>query len=141
MVLIDSSAWIESFRRDGDLKVKFAVEGLLDAYEALWCAPVRLEVIGGARKNERTRLGRHFSVVPYRPFKEDDWNRAISLAWVLRGNGLSIPWIDVLIASIAIQDDVRLYAIDTHFEKVASLAPLKLYEPGYGGSFNDGKQA
>ena len=36
MVLVDSSAWIEALRRNGDLRVKLAIEGLLDAYEAQW---------------------------------------------------------------------------------------------------------
>jgi predicted nucleic acid-binding protein len=137
MVLVDSSAWIESLRRDGDMRVKLAVEGLLEAYEAQWCTPVRLEVLGGARKNERARLGHQFSVIPYRICKEDDWERAVALAWRLRGEGLNIPWLDVLIASIAIHDNIRLYAIDKHFIEVAKIAPLLLYQPGYGGSYND----
>ena len=35
MVLVDSSAWIESLRRNGDMRVKLAVEGrnkLVEAY-------------------------------------------------------------------------------------------------------------
>jgi len=137
MVLVDSSAWIEGFRRSGKIEVKLALEGLLDAYEAQWCAPVRLEVLGGARKDERARMGNYFSIVPYRPTREDDWERAVSLAWKLRGQGLNIPWPDVLIAAIAIHDGVRLYAIDSHFHEVARLAPLMIYRPGYGGMFND----
>lgn len=137
MVLVDSSAWIESLRRDGDMRVKLAVEGLLEAYEAQWCSPVRLEVLGGARKDERTRLSHHFSVIPYRICKEDDWERAVALAWRIRGVGLNIPWVDVLISSIAIHDRIRLYAIDKHFAEVAKIAPLMLYRPGYGGMFND----
>ena len=66
MVLVDSSAWIKSLRRHGDMRVKLAIEGLLDAYEAQWCSPVRLEVLGGARIEERTLLGKRFSVIPYR---------------------------------------------------------------------------
>jgi predicted nucleic acid-binding protein len=139
MVLVDSSAWIESLRRDGDLKVKLAVEGLLEAYEAQWCAPVRLEVLGGARLEERTRLGKHFSVIPYRPCREDDWDRAVALAWRLRGKGLNLPWLDVLIAAIAIHDDLRLYAIDAHFQEISKHAALQLYRPGYGGSYHDGE--
>lgn len=137
MVLVDSSAWIEGFRRSGKIEVKLALEGLLDAYEAQWCAPVRLEVLGGARKDERARMGNYFSIVPYRPTREDDWERAVSLAWKLRGQGLNIPWLDVLITTIAIHDGVRLYAIDSHFQDVAKLAPLMLYQPGYGGMYND----
>lgn len=137
MVLVDSSAWIESLRRRGDMRVKLAVEGLLEAYEAQWCTPVRLEVLGGARLEERAILGKRFSVVPYRPCREDDWDRAVALAWSLRGHGLTVPWLDVLIAAIAIHDDVRLYAIDAHFKEISKHSALRLYRPGYGGSFKE----
>ena len=137
MVLVDSSAWIESLRRHGDMRVKLAVEGLLEAYEAQWCAPVRLEVLGGARLEERARLGKMFSVIPYRPSREDDWDRAVALAWRLRGRGVTVPWLDVLIASIAIHDGARLYAVDAHFKEIAKHSALMLYRPGYGGSYND----
>lgn len=137
MVLVDSSAWIESLRRKGDIQVKLAIEGLLDAYEAMWCAPVRLEVLGGARLDERARLGRMFSIIPYRPSREDDWDRAVALAWHLRSRGLTVPWLDVLIASIAIHDGLSLYAVDHHFEAIARHSALVLYRPGYNGSFND----
>jgi predicted nucleic acid-binding protein len=136
MVLVDSSAWIEGFRRKGDLRVKLALEGLLEAYEAQWCAPVRLEVLGGARKEERTALGRHFSVIPYRPCLNDDCDRTIALAWKLRSHGLTVPWLDVLIAAIAIHDGTRLYTIDAHFEAIAQHTPLLLYRPGYAGGYN-----
>lgn len=135
MVLVDSSAWIEALRRNGDLRVKVALEGLLDAYEAQWCSPVRLEVLGGARKEERARLGHWFSVIPYRPVREEDWERAVSLAWRLRDSGLTVPWLDVLIAAIALQDNVRVYAVDSHFREISQRTGLRLYEPGYGGAY------
>jgi predicted nucleic acid-binding protein len=135
MVLVDSSAWIEALRRKGDLRVKLAIEGLLDAYEAQWCTPIRLEVLGGARKEERTRLGHWFSVIPYRPVHEEDWERAIALAWRLRDSGLTVPWLDVLIAAVALHDQVRVYAVDTHFREISTRTGLRLYEPGYGGGY------
>ncbi len=135
MVLVDSSVWIEAARRDGRLDVKVGLEGLLESCEAQWCSPVRLEVLGGARQSERRRLGEYFSVIPYRSCTEKDSERAIVLAWRIRDCGLTIPWLDVLIAAIALRDDVRLYAVDAHFEKVAEIAGLRLYEPGYGGAF------
>jgi predicted nucleic acid-binding protein len=137
MVLVDSSVWIEALRRNGDLRVKLAVEALLDAYEAQWCSPIRLEVLGGARKEERTRLGHWFSVIPYRPVREDDWERAIALAWRLRDGGLTVPWLDVQIAAVALQDQVRVYAVDDHFEEISKRTGLMLYEPGYGGKYQD----
>jgi len=135
MVLVDSSVWIESLRRMGRLDVKVALEALLDVYEAQLCSPTRLEVLGGARKEDRRRLGQYFSVIPYRNCNQDDWERAIALAWKLRDTGLNIPWLDVVIASIALHDGIRLFTIDAHFEKMASITGLMLYRPGYGGMF------
>lgn len=137
MVLVDSSAWIESLRRNGDVSVKLALEGLLEAYEAQWCSPIRLEVLGGARLHERARLGKHFSVIPYRPCREDDWDCAVALAWRIRSNGLTVPWLDTLIAAITIHNGVRVYAIAAHFKEIAQHSGLLLYRPGYDGSFNN----
>lgn len=135
MVLVDSSVWIEALRRRGRIEVKLAVESLLDVYEAQWCAPVRLEVMGGARREERRRLGSYFSIIPYRRIDDADWERAIMLSWTLRDAGLSIPWLDSLIAATALYDGTRLYALDIHFTEIARLTDLRLYEPGYGGVF------
>lgn len=135
MVLVDSSAWIEALRRAGSLEVKLAIEGLLEVYEAQWCSPVRLEVLGGARLQERRALGGYFSVIPYRRCTDEDWERAVALAWQLRDRGLTVPWLDVLIASIALQDGTRLYAVDAHFARISELTGLKLYQPGYGGLY------
>ena len=99
MVLVDSSIWIEALRRQGRLDVKVALEALLESYEAQLCAPVRLEVMGGSRKEERRVIGSYFSNIPYRPVSPEDWERAISLSWRLRDRGLTVPWLDVLIAS------------------------------------------
>ncbi len=135
MVLVDSSVWIEALRRSGLLEVKVGLEGLLEEYQAQWCAPVRLEVLGGARASERKLLGEYFSVIPYRACSHEDWERGVALAWRIRDKGLSVPWLDVLIASMALHDGVRLYAIDAHFSKISQLTGLLLYEPGYGGMF------
>lgn len=135
MVLIDSSVWIEALRRKGSVEVKLALEALLEVYEAQWCTPVRLEVLGGARPEERRRLGWHFATVPYRTCTEADWDRAISLAWKLRDHGLSVPWFDVVVAALALHDNVRLYALDAHFRDIGRIAGLRLYQPGYAGLF------
>ena len=137
MVLVDSSAWIESMRKNGAIEVRAALQGLLKTYEAQLCSPVRLEVLGGAKIGERKQLESDFSVIPYRRTNERDWKNAVKLGWHLRGHGFSFPWFDILIAAIAIQDKIRLYAIDKHFVKIAELTSLQLYKPGYGGSYQE----
>ena len=56
MVLVDSSVWIEALRRKGDLGVKVGLEALMEADGAVISGPVLLEVLGGSRPRDRTRL-------------------------------------------------------------------------------------
>lgn len=135
MVLVDSCIWIEALRREGDLAVKCAVEGLLEEYEATFCSPVRLEVLGGARPSEREALEARFSIIPYLRATEEDYSEATRFAWLLAKKGIRVPWFDLLIAAIGFRVQVRIYSIDKHFVEMKEHLGLQLYEPGYGGKF------
>ena len=137
MVLVDSSVWIEALRREGRLQVKLALENLLEEYEAAWCGPVKLEVLGGARQQDRKVLEQHFSCIPYYPMTDNAWDSAKKLAWKLRDGGVTAPWNDVLIATLSVKADCRVYAVDKHFELMqAAGAGIRLYRPGYSGTYN-----
>ena len=137
MVLVDSSVWIESLRRDGRLDVKLALESLLDEYEAAWCGPVKLEVLGGARPQDRKALEEHFSCIPYFPMTDAAWDSAKALAWRLRDKGCYVPWNDILIAALSVKAECRIYSVDKHFNLMyESGTGIVLYEPGYGGKYN-----
>ena len=140
MVLVDSSVWIIAGKRDGDLTVKVALESLLEAYEASWCGVVKLEVLGWMKAEKRRKMEFFFSTIPYRPIIESTWNAAKNLSWKLRDVGLTIPNNDILQAALAIETGERLYAVDHHFEEIAKHAPLMLYQPGHGGSYNPGEE-
>lgn len=135
MVLVDSSVWIEAARREGSPAVKSGIEGLLEEYQAAVCGLVCLEVIGGASATERHRLRHYFTALPRLTTPEDVWDRATDEAARLRDQGLTIPWSDVLVATLARMNDVRVYARDRHFDLMAPLLGLDLYEPGYGGRY------
>ena len=135
MVLVDSSVWIEGFRRHGDLSVKVGLENLLEEYEALWCGPVKLEVLGAAPKAERRKLEFFFECIPYRSMNDTEWDEAKRLSWQLRDHGFSLPWNDVLIASLALKWNMRIYSKDSHFEIMHREVGLRLYQPGLGGKF------
>jgi predicted nucleic acid-binding protein len=136
MVIVDTSAWIEFFRRDGTPEAKLAMRGLLDKYEATLCGPVEMEFLGGALPAEKSRLQSWFNIIPYVRNDQKIWRQAADTFSRLRQNGLTVPWNDALIATIALGQDCRVYAIDRHFTAMAPLVGLKLYEPGYGGMFS-----
>jgi predicted nucleic acid-binding protein len=135
MVIVDSSIWIEAARRSGDIGAKVALECLLGEYEAVLCAPVRLEVLGGARKEERHEMDAGFQSIPFLHVLDKDWLAALKHAWAVRDRGISVPWNDLLIATLAVRTGFRVFARDKHFEAMAPILGFALYEPGYGGSY------
>ncbi len=135
MVLVDSSVWIEAARRQGDLATKVALRALLDEYEAAWCSPVKLEVLGGARREERRALEMFFGVIPYIECREPEWDAAKALAWRARDAGHTLPWNDLLISATAASRGWRLFGRDSHFATLAGLGGAPIYAPGYGGSY------
>jgi len=138
MVLVDSSVWIEAMRKTGDIGTKVALEQLLDAYEAAFCSPVKLEVLVGARTQFRKKTAAYFSIVPYLDVIEDDWQAAIQYGHELRDHGVTVPNNDLLIATVALRAQIRVFARDKHFDLMAEHLPLQLYKPGYGGSYSPG---
>ena len=136
MVLVDTSAWIEFFRRDGNAEVKLAMRGLLDEFEAALCGPVEMEFLGGARPDEKEKIRSWFDVLPYVRNDLKIWRQAANTFSDLRSKGLTIPWNDAIIATLTLQQDCRVYAVDKHFTAMAPLLNLRLYEPGYCGQFN-----
>ena len=136
MVLVDSSVWIEAARKEGLLECKVGLEGLLEEYEAALTSPVRLEVLGGARAADRRKLESYLSLLPYFPVEEMDWRQAIRHGWSLRDAGLTIPWNDILVATVALRFGFRVYAVDAHFDSLARALGFELYKAGPGGRFS-----
>jgi predicted nucleic acid-binding protein len=136
MVIVDTSAWVEFFRRDGDLKVKLAVKALLDEYEATLCGPVEMEFLAGAFPRERAKIQAWFDILPYLPNDQKLWRKAATHYAELRASGLTTPWNDILIATIGLECGHRVYAVDRHFDAMAKHLPLRLYQPGYNSGFS-----
>ncbi len=135
MVLVDSSVWIELFRRDGDLRTNLAMENLLEEMKATYCGVIKLEVLGGAQGKERIVISNLFSLVPYLVQKESLWEKAANFQWAARARGLTIPWSDALIATLAQLHQMRVFARDRHFTNLAKAGFITLYEPGPGGGY------
>jgi predicted nucleic acid-binding protein len=136
MVIVDTSAWVEFFRRQGDPKVKLAVKGLLDAYEATLCGPVEMEFLGGVREEEKKLVQSWFNVVPYARNDQKVWRKAAELYGRMSSKGHKIPWNDALIATITLEKGCRVYAVDKHFEAMSRHVGVILYRPGYNGTFS-----
>ena len=136
MVIIDTSAWVDFFRRDGDLPTKLAVKGLLDSFEGALCGPVEMEFLGGAGLKEVAGIKAWFDLIPYLTNDQKIWRQVADNYAKLRSEGHTLPWNDILIATIALEKDAAVFAHDKHFPVMAQVLDVHLYRPGYNGNYN-----
>lgn len=117
MILVDTSAWTQQLRTKGDPEVRRRVESLLLLGEAAWCAPVRLELWAGVGKDpERRVLNRFAAVLPDLPVTPEVWSEAEKMADRARGNGLTAPAMDFVIAACARHHGVEVEHDDADYE-------------------------
>ena len=120
--LIDSSAWIEFLRPDGDTETVGRVEHALREGSAAWCEMVMLELWNGAgNEEEQGRLRRLGEVLPVLGTSDEVWDRARNLAVLMRKSGRTVPPADLLIYATAEHNDARLIHKDRHFDWLQSI--------------------
>jgi predicted nucleic acid-binding protein len=119
--LVDTSAWIEVLRRDGDQKVRDAVaEATLERGAAV-CDMVLLELWAGAGgSHERAVITQMGADLERLAIDDDVWKRAHLLAQTCRAAGVTVPASDLLIAACADHHGVEVLERDAHFAKIAA---------------------
>ncbi len=127
LVLIDTSAWILALRRRVDEKVRERVSRILDEDRAATCGMILVELLGGARnKKEYEELSTDFEALHYLLTPEATWSRVAQLSLSLRARGVSVPYSDLLIAQIAIDNGCHLVHSDRHFDLIARHVDLQI---------------
>ena len=121
-VLVDSSLWVHQLRRSGDPAKRQRVHALLEAGEAAWCPPVRLELWRGVTNDvERKTLRRYEALLPDYEITADTWAQAIRLADRGRAAGVTVALADLLIFACGKLNDLEIAHDDEHFDALAKL--------------------
>jgi predicted nucleic acid-binding protein len=125
VVLVDTSVWIEVFRRVRPLRL----EEVVDFDEVVTCLPVVQEVLQGFDRESDFRRAREalwaLPVVesPLRPAVVDD---AVDLYRRARRAGYTVrSGVDCLIAACARRHDLTVLHADRDFGTLARIAPLE----------------
>lgn len=122
-VLVDSSAWIEYFRQT-EGPVGDTVLRLLGEDRIVLCGMVELELLQGIRPKERRMLVELLQALTYVETERRDFVAAGERLAQLRRQGITIPASDGLIAILCIRHQLRLLAVDRHFDHVPELSRL-----------------
>jgi tRNA(fMet)-specific endonuclease VapC len=126
-VLIDTSIWIEFFNKSstqaGDLLGQLLLEG-----RATTTGIILTELLQGARiEKEFEAILANIAAVPLLEPTLETWIQAGRISFGLRRRGITIPTTDLVIGSLALQNDCPIFSLDLHFESIPN---LKLFGPG-----------
>jgi predicted nucleic acid-binding protein len=125
-VLIDTSAWVEFFRRPASRAAE-TVDRLLKDDAACVTGVVLAELLRGIRSaDERAVLLEKLHALPFLDTTQQIWTAAGTLAARLGERGVTLPLTDIVIAAVAQAYDCRIYTTDAHFTRIPHLT---LYQP------------
>ena len=125
MILVDTSVWIEVFRKHQPLDLE-----LLVAFdEVVVCLPIIQEILQGIRDEANYRVA-HDALLSMpileSPMGEDVFVEAAQLFRAARRTGLTIrSGVDCLIAACAIRHDVAVLHRDRDFTALARVSTLR----------------
>jgi len=126
-VLIDTSVWIEFFRKSGS-EVSSRLRDVLVEERAAITGIISLELQRGAAGETELRfLDRFLAAIHYIPTKEELYKNAGFMGYNLSKKGIHIGTVDLLIAQTAIENSIPLYTLDKHFKEIGRHFPLLLF--------------
>jgi predicted nucleic acid-binding protein len=121
LILVDTSVWIQSKRRDGQ-RERAVLDALAESDELATTGLVVAEVLQGAGSEELYTEWSESLVGPhYFSDSRESWEKAGRLSFELRRRGLETPLSDLVIAMVALENDLDVYANDSHFDRIPGL--------------------
>lgn len=126
MILVDTSVWIDVFRKSKPLNLA----SLVTFDDIVTCLPVVQEVLQGFRDENAFRLARDaMQALPIveSPLGPDVFGEAVDLYRRARRGGMTIrSSVDCLIAACAIRHDIEVLHRDRDFDALASMSSLRV---------------
>jgi predicted nucleic acid-binding protein len=124
MILLDSSVVIDLFRLQDDRMLDAILE-----HDAAICGVTRSEVLFGARDaGHREKLIAALELFKSVQLPETIWDHVGDNLATLRVNGVSVPFADAIIATVAMLHGIELWARDQHFLLIGQVIPaLRLF--------------
>ena len=128
MVLVDTSVWVDFFRRPSRIDLPTVV----DLDEVVTCLPVLQEVLQGFREEAAFTLARDAMLalpIVETPLRPEVFEEAVSLYRRARAAGFTVrSSVDCLIAACALRHGLTVLHHDRDFGFLARVSPLRVRE-------------
>jgi len=128
-ILVDTSIWIEFFNKDhsvtGDTLEQILLEG-----RALTTGIVLTELLQGARvEHEFEAIKETLTALSFVEPSLTTWIEAGRISFSLRRKGITLPTTDLIIGSLALENQLSVFTLDPQFQKIPNLKILETEKP------------
>jgi len=115
-ILIDTSVWVEYFKGN-----KTAANLIInsDAYSVFIIGPIISELIQGMKtENEKESFTYALESINRIQIADQDWFDAGLAGSYLRSKGITVPLVDLIIYSVARNNQCSICTLDKHFQVI-----------------------
>lgn len=128
-IVIDTSAWIESFRPKGNAVLSRLVKESILKGAVLLPGIILAELLRGAKTtDEYDHLKDLLHGLSYLPVSDDLWDALSKFSFELFRKGVAVPLTDTYIAWVCIDNHVPILHWDKHFDLIAAHSKLKVVD-------------
>ena len=126
-ILVDTSAWIEFFRKKDPYYM--VILELIDTSKVCCLGIILAELLQGAKSQKELDVLKEFlHVFDFLQESTEMWRKAGELSYLLRQKGKSVGLSDCYISVVANTNDATLLTLDKHFEVIEKETGLILYD-------------
>tara|TARA_B100000959_G_scaffold281472_1_gene345604 strand:+ start:1461 stop:1868 length:408 start_codon:yes stop_codon:yes gene_type:complete len=119
-ILIDTSAWIVSFKKAGSEKLKQKIIDSLTSASVVTTNIIILELLQGCRnKKDYSLMKSRLESLDLLTVNDKVWDVANTTGYSLRKSGITVPTIDIIISSIVEVYGCTLLHHDKHFNLIS----------------------
>lgn len=121
-LLPDTCVWID-FLRNRETALTLQLEQALLQGEVYTCGVVLYELLQGIRNpGEDEQVRAAFYALTMLETTAKTWIAAARLSSGLRKRGMTLPLSDILIAAVAVENNLDIMTVDTHFQQIPGLS-------------------
>jgi len=120
-VLVDTSIWIEYFNKP-DSNVGKSLENLLKKGRVYIAGIILTELLQGAKiEREFESIQESMLALPFLETTLNTWIQSGRISFALRKKGITIPITDLVIASLSLENNCKIFTLDLHFDKIPNI--------------------
>jgi predicted nucleic acid-binding protein len=128
-VLIDTSIWVEFFRKRNSA-VSTKLRDYLKLNQVCYTGPIFVELYQGAKTDREIEvLDQLFDTINYVDITRNHYHHAGLVSRTAAREGKNFSTIDMILAVLAHDEGLSLFSLDRHFQEISRYCPLSLIAP------------